>query len=267
MEENKKIGERKRWKGEREGRLGQELWQWAGPEVTQRGSFQETSQETKQEKRRLRKERLQKKGKTGTTGKNTLFNQRQKGGKERKDQEKRRDKGKLFPKSKERSLRMIQLKNLRKLWSPSSILQKRQHVQRGQQTNAKDFRKKEFREKNGRKLFFRGFDDTGQKRKPDEKRDQGGVQRVVESDTIKSAKSKKRQKNPKIRDLKREILSGKVITNKNLGQKFSLDRNVHAIRKEASDENEDFGLRMDFVDCKCKFGRKTSDYDKISTIL
>ena len=162
---------------------------------------------------------------------------------------------------------MIQLKNLRKLWSPSSILQKRQHVQRSQ-TNAKDFRQKEkFREKNGRKLFFRGLDDTGRKKEPDEKRDQGGVQVVVESDTIKTAKSKKRQKNPKIRALKREILSGKVITNKNLGQKFSLDRNVHTIRKEASDENEDFGLRMDFVDCKCKFGRKTSDHDEISTTL
>ena len=162
---------------------------------------------------------------------------------------------------------MIQLKNLRKLWSPSSILQKRQHVQRSQ-TNAKDFRQKEkFREKNGRKLFFRGLDNTGQKRGPDEKRDQGGVQVVVESDTIKTAKSKKRQKNPKIRALKRASLSGKVITNKNLGQKFSLDRNVHTIRKEASDENEDFGLHMDFVDCKCKFGRTTSDDDEISTIL
>ena len=250
MQENKKIGLRKRWKGEREGKvLQEELRHWDGPKVVQQG----WSQDTGQEKRRRENERLRK----TVPGKNTLFNERKAG---RKDQEKRRDNGKLFPKSKERSLRMIhQLKNPRKFWSLSSILQKRQHenAQRGQ-ANAKDLssrQNEEFREKSGRKIFFRGLDDTRQNRGPDEKRDQGVVHLVVESDD--QAKGKKRQKNPKIRALKKASLSGKVTTNKHLH-----------VRKEASDEKKDFGLRMDFVDCKCKFGRKPSDDDddEISSI-
>ena len=161
---------------------------------------------------------------------------------------------------------MIQLKNPRKFWPQSSFLQKRQHenVQRNQ-AKTKDFSSRKFREKNGRKLFFRGLDLTRQERWPDEKRDHGGVQMGEESDerTIISAKGKKRQKNPKIRALKKASLSGKVIRDKNLGREVSLDRKVQT-RKEAS---EDFGLQMDFVDCKCKFGKTSDLNDDKTTIL
>ena len=165
---------------------------------------------------------------------------------------------------------MTQLKNPRKLWSTSSLLQKRQNenVQRGRQASPKDFssrQKEKFRGKISRKLFFRDLDNTTQKihaRVPDAKRDQGGVQLESDEQTVISAKSKS-HKNPKIRALRKASQSDRVSTNNNLVRKVSLDRNLE--RKEASDEKEDFGLRMDFVDCKCKFGWKTFDYDEIST--
>ena len=154
---------------------------------------------------------------------------------------------------------MIQLKNPRKLWSTSSVLQKRQHenVQRGeQQASTKVFsprQKERFREKNSRKLFLRGLDDTRQKRGPDAKKDQ----LVVESDerTVISTNGEKRHKNP----LKKSSWSDKVMANQNLDREVSLDRNL-----ERKDQKEDFGLRMDFVDCKCKFGSITSCDDEIS---
>ena len=249
LEENKKIGEQKRWKG------GRELWQWGeGLEfgkIAQQGRSQETPQETGQEKRRSGKERSRK----TIPGKNILFNDRQEGGKKGNDQERRRDKGKLFSKVKEKSLRMIHLKKPRKFLS--SILQKRQqeNVERRNKTNAKSRKKEKIREKIGRKLFFRGL---GVER-PHEKRDQGGGQPAVKSDEqtiISVKKAKKRPKNPKIEAIKRASLSGKVMTNKNFGRKVSLDKNVDMIRKGAdSDKKEDFALRMDFVDCKCKFGK------------
>ena len=93
LEENKKIGEKKRWKGEREGRILQELWQF--PEfgkVAQHLRSQETSLEKGHAKRRLQKERSQK----TIPGKNAFFNERQEGGKGRKDQEKRRDRGRAI---------------------------------------------------------------------------------------------------------------------------------------------------------------------------
>jgi len=154
---------------------------------------------------------------------------------------------------------MTQLKNPRKLWSTSSLLQKRQNenVQRGRQASPKDFssrQKEKFRGKNSRKLFFRDLDNTTQKihaRVPDAKRDQGGVQLESDEQTVISAKSKS-HKNPKIRALRKASQSDRVSTNNNLVRKVSLDRNLE--RKDALDEKEDFGLRMDFVDCKCKFG-------------
>ena len=160
---------------------------------------------------------------------------------------------------------MVQLKTPGKIWRKSSTAKKRQResMQMGEGHQAKllsERRKEMFREKKGRKLLFRGLDQTihPRLRLSEAKKNDGRGQLVGESDLrqkIINPKDKKWQKSPQTQALNNARLSEKVIASKNMHRRVSLDRNLQN-RKESSDQKKDFGLRMDFVDCKCKFGKK-----------
>merc|ERR1712083_23612 len=134
-------------------------------------------------------------------------------------------------------------------------------------------RKAMFREKKGRKLLFRGLDQTihPRLRLSEAKKDDGRGQLVGESDLrqkIINPKDKKWQKNPQTQALNNARLSEKVIASKNMHRGVSLNRNLQN-RKESSDQKKDFGLRMDFVDCKCKFGLNDvlTPWQSVNTIV
>ena len=171
---------------------------------------------------------------------------------------------------------MIQLKTPGKIWRKSSTAKKRQResMQMGEGHQAKllsERRKEMFREKKGRKLLFRGLDQTihPRLRLSEAKKNDGRGQLVGESDLrqkIINPKDKKWQKNRQTQALDNARLSEKVIASKNMHRGVSLDRNLQN-RKESSDQKKDFGLRMDFVDCKCKFGKTSDLNDDKTTIL
>ena len=63
------------------------------------------------------------------------------------------------------------------------------------------------------------------------------------------------QKDKIFRTQKKTSLSGKFTTDINSPKGISEKRKVG--QKEVFEQNEEIGLRMDFVDCKCKFGTYT----------
>ena len=184
-------------------------------------------------------------------GSNMLFNTGLTRGEGRK-QKKIRVKG--YPQLKEPISRV----RPRKIWSKARFPQKRpQESLPRDQTKAISggSSKSYFQEKSSRKLVFWDSDEVRPKLGT-EKVNHRIVQPAVEgSDEQQEAVKSESDQGKIFRTQKKTSLSGKFTTDINSPKGISEKRKVG--QKEVFEQNEEIGLRMDFVDCKCKFGTYT----------
>ena len=148
-----------------------------------------------------------------------------------------------------------------KIWPKARLPQKRpQESLRRDQTKAISgvSSKSYFQEKSSRKLVFWDSDEV----RPElgtEKVNHRIVQPAVEGSDEQQEAVKSESDQGKIsRAQKKTILSGKFTSDINVPKSISVKRKV--AQKEASEQNVDYGLRMDFVDCKCKFGKLPDNF-------
>ena len=143
----------------------------------------------------------------------------------------------------------------RKIWSKARLPQKRpQESLPRDQTKAISggSSKSYFQEKSSRKLVFWDSDEVTPQLGT-EKVNHRIVQPAVEgSDEQQEAVKSESDQGKIFRTQKKTSLSGKFTTDINSPKGISEKRKMG--QKEVFEQNEEIGLRMDFVDCKCKFG-------------
>ena len=187
-------------------------------------------------------------------GSNELFNT---GLTRREGRKQKKIRGKGYPQVKEQISRVRPMK----IWPKARLPQKRpQESLRRDQTKAISggSSKSYFQEKSSRKLVFWDSDEVRPKLGT-EKVNHRIVQPAVEGSDEQQETVKSEGDQWKIfRIQKKTSMSGKFTSDINAPKSISVKRKV--AQKEASDQNVDFGLRMDFVDCKCKFGKLPDDF-------
>jgi len=114
--------------------------------------------------------------------------------------------------------------------------------------------KRYFQEKSSRKIVFWDSDEV----RPElgtEKVNHRIVQPAVEgSDEQQEAVKSESDQGEIFRIKKKTSVSGKFTSDVILSAPKSISVKRKMAQKEASEQNVDFDLRMDFVECKCKFG-------------
>ena len=151
----------------------------------------------------------------------------------------------------------------RKIWSKARLPQKRpQESLPRDQTKAISggSSKSYFQEKSSRKLVFWDSDEV----RPElgtEKVNHRIVQPAVEgSDEQQEAVKSESDQGKIFRIKKKTSVSGKFTSDVILSAPKSISVKRKMAQKEASEQNVDFDLRMDFVECKFKFGKLPDNF-------